>query len=131
MLNVENYKTNLLAVIKQLVESTPDLNKRWETEDPTFNSLSLPVKDGLFTTIVKSSRTKYRALFLSDATASFNTALSCQVEITVSQDQLIYIRLELTRNKFGQSGQSIEQYVDPHQLGWKKDLLDYFEKCLQ
>jgi len=130
MLNAENYKEALLAAIKQLIESVPNLSKHWE-EDPTFNSLSLPEKDGLFTTIVKSSRTKYRALLLSDKRFISNTELSCQVEMTVSQDLLTHFCLDISRNKYGKSGLSIEQHVDPHQLGWKKDLLSYFEKCLQ
>lgn len=131
MLNAENYKETLLAVIKQLIEAVPKLEKDWGMLPDNTPHLTLPTINDVYTQIVKSSRTTWHVLFNNASVPFLSGDLGGRIKLTISQDMLTFFDLYLSRNKYGHSGVIINKYIDPHELGWKKDLFDHVSKQLR
>lgn len=131
MLNAENYKETLLAVIKQLIEAVPKLENDWGALPDNTPHLVLPAINGVYVQIVKGSRTTWHVLFGNASNHKTMCDLAGRIRLTISQDMLTFFDLCISRNKYGNSGLVITKYIDPHELGWKKDLFDHVSKQLR
>lgn len=115
-----DFRTALTLNLAILVNAIPELNKSFMEDTDAHKTITVKGCHDFKIMVRKLTRTRYEARI-----ASSDVLMAVALDLIAGE--LARIEIQCLRNKNGCVGGVLTQMVDPHALGWSKDLVKKYD----